>query len=256
VLKFIWRELALSESPFNRAVAEQITEIYQSRATKQRDIDYKRLEKASVKIKELYNLNEIQEKILGRFEELLKTETEKEGNIINTLKQEFRLDTLYIDKIDKTVLRFGNKDYETISLKSILQEKTTVYQVILENKIKNISFKNIDNAELSEISEIVLKKVVENNLEVILENQNEIDFELEAIGEQVNYSKDFLIQRFTEGLQEGLQAILECFKAVLEYFKENINFSEFEEEKIKKLSEEMIDDFDFDVLRDENNELQ
>jgi hypothetical protein len=127
-----------------------------------------------------------------------------------------------------------------------LQEKTTVYQVILENKIKNISFKNIDNAELSEISEIVLKKLIENNLEVILENQNDFDFALKLIGEQINDSKYSLIERFTEGLQEGLQAILECFKAVLEYFKENINFSEFEEEKIKKLSEEMIDDFNFE----------
>jgi tellurite resistance protein len=65
-----------------------------------------------------------------------------------------------------------------------------------------------------------------------------------------------LIYSFYESVESGLKAILECFKAVLEYFKENINFSEFEEEKIKKLSEEMIDDFDFDVLRDEKNEIQ
>ena len=61
---------------------------------------------------------------------------------------------------------------------------------------------------------------------------------------------------FTDTLASGLEAILECFKAVIGYFKENINFSEFEEEKIKKLSEEMVDDFDFDVFRDERNELQ
>lgn len=181
VIKFMWRELASSKSPFNRAVAEQITEIYQSRATKQRDIDYERLEKASAKIKELYNFNEIKEKILGRFEELLKTETENEVNIINTLKQEFRLDTLYIDKTDKTLLRFGAKDYEKINIKHLLGDKSTIYQVIYTNKIKNISFKNIDNAELSEVSEIVLKKVIENNFEVILKNENEIDFTIKSI---------------------------------------------------------------------------
>jgi len=246
VLKFIWRELASSKSPFNRAVAEQITEIYQSRATKQQDIDYSRLEKASAKIKELYNLNEIQEKILERFEELLKTETENEGNIINTLKQEFRLDTLYVDKQDKTVLRFGTKDYEKVSIKQLLGDKATVYQCIYTNKIKNISFKNIDNAELSEVSEIVLKKVIENNLEVILKNENKIDFAIEQIGEQINESKYFLIERFTEGLQEGLEAILECFVAIWNYISTKIFFSKDEIDFLENTVEKIIEEFEFE----------
>lgn len=246
VIKFMWRELASSKSPFDRAVAEQITEIYQSRATKQRDIDYSRLEKASAKIKELYNLNKIQEKILERFEELLKTETENEGNIINTLKDEFNLETLYIDKTDKTLLRFGTKDYEKVSIKQLLGDKTTVYQVINTNKIKNISLKNIDNAELAEFSEVVLKKLIENNLEVILENENKIDFAIESIGEQINDSKYFLIERFTEGLQEGLQAVLECFVAIWDYVSTKIFFSKHEIDFLENKVEKIIQEFEFE----------
>ena len=246
VIKFMWRELASSKSPFNRAVAEQITEIYQSRATKQRDIDYERLEKASAKIKELYNFNEIKEKILGRFEELLKTETENEVNIINTLKQEFRLDTLYIDKTDKTLLRFGAKDYEKINIKHLLGDKSTIYQVIYTNKIKNISFKNIDNAELSEVSEIVLKKVIENNFEVILKNENEIDFTIKSIGEQINDSECFLVERFTKSLQDGLQAILECFVSIWDYISTKIFFSKNEIDFLENKVEKIIQEFEFE----------
>ena len=249
IIKDLWRELAFSESLLKRAVAEQMTEIYQSRATKQTDIDYERLEKASAKINMIYqkyeNL-EIYEKVLVRFEELLKTEMVKESNIINTLKDEFNLETLYIDKTDKTLLRFGTKDYEKVSIKQLLGDKTTVYQVIYTNKIKNIFLKNIDNAELAEVSEIVLKKVIENDFEVILANQNEIDFELEAIGEQINDSKYFLIERFTEGLQEGLQAVLECFVAIWNYISTKIFFSKDEIDFLENKVEQIIQEFEFE----------
>ena len=249
IIKDLWRELAFSESLLKRAVAEQMTEIYQSRATKQTDIDYERLEKASAKINMIYqkyeNL-EIYEKVLVRFEELLKTEMVKESNIINTLKDEFNLETLYIDKTDKTLLRFGTKDYEKVSIKQLLGDKTTVYQVIYTNKIKNIFLKNIDNAELAEVSEIVLKKVIENDFEVILANQNEIDFELEAIGEQINDSECFLVERFTESLQDGLQAILECFMTIWDYISKKIFFSKDELYFLENKVEKIIQEFEFE----------
>jgi len=229
-----------------------MTEIYQSRATKYTEINNERLDNAIEKIDEIYNKYEnleVHEKVLERFEELLKTESENEGNIINTLKKEFRLETLYIDKTDKTLLCFGAKDYEKVSIKDLLGEKTTVYQVIYANKvnkIKNISFENIDNAELSEFSEVVLKKLIENNLEVILENQNEIDFELEAIGEQINDSECFLVERFTEGLQEGLQAVLECFVAIWGYVSTKIFFSKDEIDFLENKVEKIIEEFEFE----------
>ena len=156
------------------------------------------------------------------------------------------IDTLYIDKTDKTVLCFGAKDYQKINIKHLLGDKSTIYQFIYTNKIKNISLKNIDNAELAEFSEIVLKKLIENNLEVILENQNEIDFELEAIGEQINDSKYFLIERFTEGLQEGLQAVLECFVAIWDYVSTKIFFSKNEIYFLENKVEKIIQEFEFE----------
>ena len=138
-IKDIWRGLANSTSANDREIAEQITEIYQSRATKYTEIDTERIEKAKVnieKIKKKYEKMELQEKVLVRFEELLKVETEKESNIINSLKHEFGLETLYVDKQDKTVLCFGAKDYEKVSIKHLLEDKSTVYQVIVENKNK------------------------------------------------------------------------------------------------------------------------
>ena len=138
-VKNIWRELASSDSTLKRAVANEMTEIYQSRATKYTEINTERLDNAIEKINGIYNKYEnleVHEKVLNRFEELLKSETVKESNIINTLKEEFSLETLYIDKTDKSLLRFGTKDYEKVSIKELLGEKTTVYQVIAENKNK------------------------------------------------------------------------------------------------------------------------
>jgi hypothetical protein len=182
-IKQIWREYASSTNGLKREIAEQMTEIYQSRYTKYRKINDKKLEKAKYRIELIikkYDSLDFYEKVLGRFEELLKIETKSESNIINKLKQEFKLDILYIDKQDKTVLRFGNKDYETISLKSILQEKTTVYQVILENKnvelvnnFPDMLKKSVTEATGNEIAGMIAKetaKVIANkvpNLSII-----------------------------------------------------------------------------------------
>lgn len=181
--KNIWREYASSSNLLKREIATQMSEIYQSRATKYREINEDRINNAIEKLEILFQKYEnldIYEKVLSRFDELLKRETKSESNIINKLKQEFNLETLYIDKQDKTVLRFGNKDYETISLKSILQEKTTVYQVVLENKnvelVKNFPDmlkKSVTEATGNEIAGMIAKetaKVISNkvpNLSII-----------------------------------------------------------------------------------------
>ena len=83
-------------------------------------------------------------------------------------------------------------------------------------------------------------------MEVILENQNEIDFALEAIGEQINDSECFLVERFTEGLQEGLQAILECFVAIWNYISTKILFSKDEIDFLEKTVEKIIEEFEFE----------
>ena len=92
----------------------------------------------------------------------------------------------------------------------------------------------------------MVKKVIENNLEVILENENKIDFALEAIGEQINDSECFLLERFTEGLQEGLQAVLECFVAIWNYISTKIFFSKDELYFLENKVEQIIEEFEFE----------
>lgn len=83
-------------------------------------------------------------------------------------------------------------------------------------------------------------------MEVILENQNEIDFALEAIVEQINDSECFLVERFTKSLQDGLQAILECFVSIWDYISTKIFFSKNEIDFLENKVEKIIQEFEFE----------
>ena len=75
---------------------------------------------------------------------------------------------------------------------------------------------------------------------------NTIDFAIESIGEQINDSKYFLLESFTEGLQEGLQAVLECFVAIWDYVSTKIFFSKHEIDFLENKVEKIIQEFEFE----------
>ena len=56
----------------------------------------------------------------------------------------------------------------------------------------------------------------------------------------------FLVERFTEGLQEGLQAALECFVAIWDYVSTKIFFSKNEIDFLENKVEKIIQEFEFD----------
>ena len=199
--------------------------------------------------------------ILKKFEEYLSKEKISENGVLEELKNEFKIKNAYLKKIDEKQCLICDK--QIIDISFVLKNYSikykmdfkTAYQIIKYNQIEKITLEDIENIELREISEIVLDKVIQENKKEIIENCDTLNLKSD-ITAIISDNQRWLVEMFTDTLVSGLEAILECFKAVLGYFKENINFSEFEEEKIKKLSEEMVDDFDFDVFRDERNELQ
>lgn len=259
--KEFWRENINSEIGNKKELAEGIAELYKFRKNNIINFDKQKLITSYNKCVEKLEKKYADEIILKKFEEYLSKEKISENGVLEELKNEFKIKNAYLKKIDEKQCLICDK--QIIDISFVLKNYSikykmdfkTAYQIIKYNQIEKITLEDIENIELREISEIVLDKVIQENKKEIIENCDTLNLKSD-ITAIISDNQHWLIEMFTDTLASGLEAILECFKAVLGYFKENINFSEFEEEKIKKLSEEMVDDFDFDVFRDERNELQ